>query len=165
MLRERITALVALTACFIVANALAGVEDVRALYQEINSLVRSNVARRVSVYATGQGEQLRWHVVAEHAAQEQSNKSDYRAQVYLHEDRVVKAQLETNSQSGDWRFTEEYYFYKNGRTAFYFRSLVTFQGYDFEHDRELPAGPYVVEERRYYDESGKEIRHLHKAFV
>jgi hypothetical protein len=162
---ERTVAMGALTACLMVADVFAGVEDVRALYKQINSLVESKVARLVSTYATGQGERLQWRTVATRADQGQFEKSDYRAQVYLDQDRVIKAQLKTNSQSGDWTFTEDYYFYKNGRTAFYFRSLLTFQGYDVEHDKELPPGPYIVEVRHYYDESGKEIRRLEKAFI
>jgi hypothetical protein len=145
--------------------ALAGVAEIRTIYHEINTLVESKAAKRVSVYAAGVQGRVEWRTVTTRIEQDEFDKSDWRAQVYLHENKVVKVQFDTTSQSGDWKLTEEYYFYKNGRTAFYLQTLLTFQGYDYEHDRELPPGPYVAEERVYFDEGGRKIRRLFKAFV
>jgi hypothetical protein len=164
---QRILVIGVLSLVFLLADvtAQAGVEEIRALYQEINALTQGNAGKQVSLYAASEQDRIEWRTVVSGIEQGEFNKSDFRAQVYLHENKIVKARIETTSASGDWKLTEEYYFYKNGRTAFYFRSLLTFQGYDFEHDRDLPPGPYIVEERRYYDEAGKQIRHLENAFV
>lgn len=165
MLRLLVASAVSLAFLVVGFTAQAGTEDIRSLYREINVLIQNKAVKQVSVYASGEQDNIEWRVAAAGVEQEEFNKSDFRAQVYLHDNKIVKAQIETTSASGDWKLTEEYYFYRNDQTAFYFKSLVTFQGYDYEHDRDLPPGPYVMEERRYYDKAGKQMRHLEKAFV
>jgi hypothetical protein len=160
-----VKAFAALVLSLVIVEASAGIAEVRALYQQINASLQTKPTRQVLLFAFGEPGKYQWRSVGEKGGQEEFKKSDYRAQAYFQGDRLVKAVLETKSQSGDWKFTEEYYFYDSGKTAFYFRSLITFQGYDFDHDKELPAGPYAVEDRRYFDETGKPIRHLEKAFV
>ena len=78
---------------------------------------------------------------------------------------IVKVIFIIESPGGDWVNISEYYFYKESMTAFKFETHKTFQGYDFDRNRELPSGPYVVETRRYYDKAGKEIRFIRKAFI
>lgn len=146
-------------------TAEAGVTEVKTLYQEINALIERKATTEVALYADERRDGVEWRTVVGRADRDGFDQSYFRARVHLREARILKARLETTSPSGDWALTEDYYFRGNGRTAFYFQSLVTFQGYDYEHDRELPPGPYVVEERRYFDETGREIRHLQKAFV
>lgn len=143
----------------------AGVAEIKALYENVNELIGKKATRDVSLYAADRQDHLEWVAVSGRADQEEFDRSDFRARAYLRDARVLKARIETTSASGDWSLTEDYYFHGNGRTAFYFRSLVTFQGYDYEHDRPLPEGPYIVEERRYYDEAGRKIRRLEKAFI
>jgi len=162
MLRKQGIGAVSLVSLLAGYPALAGVADIRSMYQEINALVESKTAKPVSVFLQ---DGVGWRLVTTRAEQDEFDKNDFRARVYLHENKVVKAQLETTSQSGDWKLTDEYYFYKSGRTAFFFRTLLTFQGYDAEHDRELPPGPYVVEERVYFDDGGERLRRLIKAYV
>jgi len=165
MSRKLVTGVVFLVFLLADVAALAGVTEIRTIYQEINSLIESKAAKLVSVYAADVAGGVGWRAVAGAADQNAFDKSDWRAQVYLHERKIIKAQIESTSESGDWKLTEEYYFYKNDQTAFYFQTLLTFQGYDYEHDRELPPGPYVVEKRVYFDEDGKELRKLLRAFV
>jgi hypothetical protein len=146
-------------------TAHAGVDEIKLIYQTINTRIVDKRETPISLYVDDNQGKEEWQRVVTQANQVVFDRSDFRAQVYSHEGKTVKAQIETTSESGDWKLTEEYYFYSNGRVAFYFHSLVTFQAFDYEHDQELPEGPYVVEKRFYFNEKGEPIRHLEKAFL
>lgn len=165
MTRKSATGVVFVVLILASITLFAGVVEIRTRYHEVNALIESKAAKLISVYAIDAEKGVRWRAVAGAVDQSAFDKSDWRANVYLREGKIIKARIESTSESGDWQLTEEYYFYKNGYTAFYFQTLVTFQGYDYEHDRELPPGPYVAEKRVYFDESGKEIKRLLKAFA
>lgn len=145
--------------------AQAGVDEIKVLYQKTNERIKKNIEKPLSLYANDKRGNIEWRRVLSRADSDAFDKSDFRTHVYLHNGKVVKAEIETTSESGDWKLTEEYYFYTNEHVAFYFQSLVTYQAFDYEHDQELPEGPYVLEKRFYYNEGGKNIRSLEKAFV
>lgn len=161
--RDLFAALVAILVLPLAKAESSGVADIRALYARTNNLIERRVVVQISLDAVTTASGVSWQTKGKRGRDE--SNGDLRANVYVLKGRIVKARVETSSQSGDWKLSEEYYFFENGQTAFYFKSLLTFQGYDYEHDRDLPPGPYVVEERIYYGESGREIKHLERAFV
>ncbi len=144
-------------------NAVATIDEIRALYKETNNLIQRKAVKEIYLYPGSSGRI--WKRTNPATPGEDFKQSDFKAKAYLLNSRLLKIVLETKSQSGDWSVEEEYYFYPDGRTAFYFQRLVTFQGYDTDKDRELPPGPYIVEKRVYYDRQGKEEKSLSKAFV
>ena len=147
-------------------TARAGmIEEIRALYKTTNKTIEYKKAKKVLFYTAAEG----WK---EAKSVDQKKFTDIdtmalfeRHYLYLYQDRVIKVEILFETPSGDWVLYRDYYFFKDGRTAFVFDSQRTFQGYDFDNDRELPEGPYVVEKRMYYDRRGKEIRVLKKAFI
>ncbi len=158
--------LLALSAVLLGMDVGAETAGVRARYSEITKLVTTGTAKEVRLYAPDDPASNEWAIVGPKASSRRSfEESDFRARVYIYQSRVVEVILETHSGSGDWTLEESYYFYPDCATAFYLASLLTFQGYDVERQRELPPGPYVVERRRYFDEKGREFRTLQKAFV
>src|SRR5712671_5355203 len=110
----RVKVFAAFVLSLVIVEALAGVPEIRALYQQINASIQTKPTRQVLLFASGEPGKYQWRSVGEKGGQEEFKKSDYRAQAYFQGDRLVKAVLETKSQSGDWKFTEEYYFYDSG---------------------------------------------------
>jgi hypothetical protein len=139
------------------------VEEVRALFAAVNEAERSGEGTsRVHLVTDGAGyEKKEWKRVPSAAA---TSQSLIKAEVLRIDRRVRKAVIYLSSPSGDWANTTEYFFYEGGGTAFRFETHVTYRGYDFEHDRDLPPGPYVIEQRDYFATNGDVVRSLTKAF-
>lgn len=74
----------------------------------------------------------------------------------------VKAVFDAVSPSGDWRNTTEYVFYPDGRTAFRHERHVTLLGPEPSSGVEPP---FVLEDRRSYDQSGRLVRTAVEAYA
>lgn len=134
-------------------------DETRALYKETNRLIRNGEMEKTElVLEPGGWEKIKGEVIPEGRILET-------ADIFSQGGRIRKVIYYRNTPSGDWRLKTEYYFHESGELAFVFQETVTFQGYDFDNDRELPEGPYVIEKRKYFNRRGEETRSLVKAFV
>lgn len=139
------------------------IKEIRSLYVNINKLIREGKTQEFLFYLTSSG----WKKIEVIKDLNSRNEVDLNehAKVYIYQNKLIKAVIIISTPSGDWQNTAEYYFYENGKTAFIFESHLTFHGYNFEKDENLPPGPYVIEKRIYFSKDGKKIRSLVKSFV
>lgn len=141
------------------------VSEIRALYNKINKAINEKKTAEILFYTTPDGyAEKRWIRVKSTDPAILFENSYFKAKMYLLHNKVVKAAITIVSQAGDWTNNQEYYFFENGRTAFLFESHLTYLGYNFDEDKNLPAGPYIIEKRIYFNKTGKEVRSVKKAF-
>lgn len=140
-------------------------KNIKSLYVQTNKIIEEGKIKKFFYYNTNSNwrtainpKTIGFKDVGEDSMLEQ-------AHVYLHQDRALKVTMLIDTPSGDWANKREYYFYDSGKIAFLFESHFTFLGHNFETQKPLPKGPYIIERRVYFDTSGKEIRRLEKAFV
>lgn len=74
--------------------------------------------------------------------------------------RVVVVEV---SPGGDWSSRAEHCFYPGGALAFRFEKLVSYQGHVPAWGDDGPSGPFLVEIRSYFDETGRQVRERKKA--
>jgi hypothetical protein len=140
------------------------VEEVRALYKSTNKKIARGHTVEVQFAATP--DQYARNVWTMPSSKKDFLESACRAVAYIEgKAAIIKVSVDVKSDSGDWSSHREYYFRRDGRTAFIYEKYSTFQAYDFVSQKELPEGPYTVEKRRYFDALGNQIRALDKAFV
>lgn len=139
------------------------IEYIRKIYSDTNDIIKSRKVKEVSYYLSDKG----WEVRTKEGDSGNNDAVDLQeeAKSYQYGNSVIKAVLNTASPSGDWRSTVEYYFYDNARTAFIFQTFETFSGYNVDEDKELPEGPYIIENRIYLNKEGRVIKQLKKAFI
>lgn len=153
-----------------VTFAIESPEEIRALYAETNKLIEHKKASELLLH-TGPGDygpgpnsnaKEKWYLAEPHGDPKPFDGSDYKARAYVHDGRLIKAVILSISEG--WNNAAEYYFYKDGKTAFVFERLVTEHGYNTDKQEPLTQGPYVVEWRTYFDRSGNVVRELKKGF-
>lgn len=138
---------------------------IRVLYAAANRAIDEGKTQEVLLYTTKDGWQKATNPKISRFDNIDRESLFERAYVYTQQGRVIKTIMMTETPSGDWQNSREYFFYDNGKTAFIFEKHLTFLGYDYDTQKPLPKGPYVIEKRIYFDANGKEIRRLEKAFV
>ncbi|HAS54018.1 MAG TPA: hypothetical protein DCS42_07760 [Nitrospiraceae bacterium] len=138
-------------------------QEIRDIYAAVNKTIEEKKAQVILFYTSDKG----WKEAKDPEQKEFKDIDEMdafeRNYVYLHDGRIIKVRMALETPSGDWMLVRDYYFYDNGRTAFVFDDLATFQGYVPDHDE--IEGPYVVEKRVYFDAKGKQVKALKKAFV
>ncbi len=138
------------------------IEKIRGLYAEINKTIEEGSAKEVILHLTSKG----WKKFAKAKIKSDEDLDLIEsAKVYLMNGRPLKSIMTVASPSGDWESTSDYYFYENEKTAFIFESYLTYQGYNFDKEEDLPPGPYVIEKRVYFNEKGQEIKSITKSFI
>ena len=141
------------------------IENIKSLYAQTNKAIEEGETKQLFYYNTSGG----WKTTTDLKTIGFKDVGDDRlleqAHIFLHHDHVLKALMYIDTPSGDWANKREYYFFDSGKTAFLFETHFTFLGHDFETQKPLPKGPYIVERRIYFDSNGKEIRRLEKAFT
>lgn len=141
------------------------IENIKSLYAQTNKAIEEGKTKQVFCYNANSG----WKTTTNPKTIGFKDVGDDRtleqAHVYLHHGRVLKAVMFIDTPSGDWANKREYYFYDTGKTAFLFETHFTFLGHDYETQKSLPKGPYIIERRVYFGSNGKEIRRLEKAFT
>ena len=149
----------------LLATTANEIEDIKSLYARTNKTIEDRKIKPIFYYNTNSGwetttnpKEIGFKDVGEDRMLEQ-------AHIYLHKDHVLKAVMFIDTPSGDWANKREYYFYDTGKTAFLLETHFTFLGHDYETQKPLPKGPYIIERRVYFGSSGKEIRRLEKAFT
>ena len=139
------------------------IEEIRGIYAAVNRTIEEKKAQVILFYTSDKG----WKEAKDPGQKEFKDIDEMggleRNYVYVHDGRIIKVRMALETPSGDWILVRDYYFYDNGRTAFVFDDLSTFQGYVPDHDE--IEGPYVVEKRMYFDKKGKQVKTLKKAFV
>ncbi len=143
------------------------VKNIRNLYKNIDSLIKEDKSQKALVYlelleATNGSV---WKRVKDSVSKQQFNKSTIKNEVFIYNKKIIKIRQITESKSGDWEDNRELYFRENGRVAFVFQKLITFQAYDPTQEKSFPPGPYILEKRAYYDQNGDEIKLFVRAYV
>lgn len=124
------------------------IEEIRQLYYQAKAFQRSEVvlpASYIRLYDEGRSDLSAW---VKKAGKPSEPAPLTQLDVYLERKAVSSAVLFETSPSGDWAQTTEYFFWRNGRTAFIYAELRTF------------SGGVIVERRYYYDPLGIERRAL-----
>ncbi len=81
-------------------SAVAAIDEIKALYKETNDLIQRKAVKEIYLYPDSSGRI--WNKTSPTAPAEDFKQSDFRAKAYLQDSRLLKAVLETKSQSGDW---------------------------------------------------------------
>ncbi len=131
------------------------VERIRALYKRVNNEIPSDPSLVLCMNDAGT-----WTKVS---GKKPPADCAPVALVFRLEGAVRKAIITEDSEAGDWTSVAEHYFYPDGRLAFRFERLTSFEGSDPQIP-DGPSGPFIVETRTYFDEAGQRIRELKKAF-
>lgn len=145
--------------------ATIDIENIKSLYAQTNKTIEEGKTKQVYCYNTNSGwktttnpEAIGFKDVGDHNLLEQ-------AHIFLQHGHILKVVMFIDTPSGDWANKHEYYFFDTGKIAFSFETHFTFLGYDFETQKPLPKGPYIIERRVYFGSNGEEIRRLEKAFT
>jgi hypothetical protein len=142
------------------------IEEIKSLYNNINNIITTHKATEILFYTDGDGySQGKWYKVININEKDLFNKSYFRAKSYLYKGKIIKTIIVIDSPVGDWTNIKEYYFYNTEATAFVFEKHVTSQAHNVDTNEPLPPGPYILERRIYFDETGKELRLLEKAYI
>lgn len=148
-------------------NEFQEIKEIKSLYTRINRIIKEGKVQIILLYADSDGYDIKkWNKLQNLDEKCLIKKqSIYKAWVYLYQNNIVKTIIHIDSISKDWNNTTEYYYYDNGKVAFIFRHHFTFlanltdeKGMDIE-------GPFIVEERVYFNRKGERIRFLKKAFI
>ncbi len=138
------------------------VASIRKLYAETNEALRAGRSAELVFFTDADGfSGRRWKQASTTSERARAEEQDFLAKVSVVDGRTVKAVFRARSPSRDWENTTEYDFYPDGKTAFRFERHVT----SLANLPETFTGPYVVEKRRYLDESGRVVRDVVRAFV
>lgn len=140
------------------------IKDSKILYENINRITQEKKSNKILCYVEDVKNNV-WKRVKDADSKQKFNQSLIKNEVFIHNKKVIKIVEIIESKSGDWENLREFYFRKNGKVAFVFQKIVTFQAYDYIHQETLPPGPYILEKRKYYDLNGKEIKALLKAYI
>jgi hypothetical protein len=141
------------------AQDSGAVNPIRKLYGDVNTALERGGAKGERYCETEDG----WKRSSARGAEDDPD-CDPLAMAFQLDGRIRKVAIERVAVSGDWTNRVEYYFYKDGKTAFRFERHLTFNGGAPDADESDPGGPYVVETRTYYDPSGEQVRELVRAF-
>lgn len=146
-------------------SAQKEVVDIRNLYSKINQEILREPNRCRRYVATPEAyEAQKWRRIDSDTEFDQKHYA--RASIcYLQKQYLAKATIEVFSMAGDWADHREHYFYANGKLAFFFERQSTTQAYDNVNNREIPGAPYILERRLYFDQNGKLLRRLEKAYA
>jgi hypothetical protein len=147
------------------ASTADEIEDIKSLYAQTNKEINEGNSKETLFYNAKTG----WKMASSPKATKFSDIPEdsmlEQIRVYSHQKHVIKATVFIDTPSGDWANKREYYFYGTGKTAFLFETHFTFLGSDYETQKPLPKGPYIIERRIYFNSNGHEIRRLEKAFT
>jgi len=104
------------------------IQEIKALYAEINELIKSNKTEIVLLYANAEDYSIKkWNKLSSPNEKDLvKQESTYKAWVYLYKGKIAKATIFIDSLSGDWEHTTEHYFYDNAKIAFIFDKHFTF---------------------------------------
>jgi len=147
------------------ASTADEIENIKSLYTQTNKAIYEGNSKETLFYNAKTG----WKMASSSKATKFSDVAEdsmlEQIRVYIHQKHVIKATVFIDTPSGDWANKREYYFYGSGKTAFLFETHFTFLGSNYETQKPLPQGPYIIERRIYFDVAGKEIRKVEKAFT
>lgn len=142
------------------------VEQIKNIYAKVNDIIKSNNVERLSLYneAADIDNNTQWETVIDARSRDIYNISIATAMVFIYNNKIIKTTMNIRSDSGDWKYYVEYVFHNNGNTAFIFEKLITYQGFDYDSGVSLPKGPYILEKRYYFNENGRNIQTISKAY-
>jgi hypothetical protein len=140
--------------------------EIRKIYNDVQKEILSPKTKVIDLVSeAGQdGYVIKdWHLKSD---KQEYKKGAYEALVSVSNKRIIKTRIITQSLSGDWAYTIEYYYYENGRVAFIYEGTSTYNGYEIVNNEPTSTGKlFAVEKRSYYSRNGKRIRFLIKAFL
>lgn len=143
------------------------IKNIKNLYQNINRSIKEQKSQKILVYLEllEQAKDGIWKRVKNSDSRQQFSKSIIKNELFIQNKKIIKIVQKTESKSGDWEDIHEFYFYENGKTAFIFQKLITFQAYDPTQEKSFSQGPYVLEKRQYFNLKGEEIKLLLQAYA
>jgi hypothetical protein len=149
----------------LLATTANEIENIKSLYARTNKTIEDSKTKLIFYYNTNSGWKTTNNPKAIGFKDVGEDRMLEQAHIYSYNDRVLKAVMFIDTPSGDWANKREYYFYDTGKTAFLLETHFTFLGHDYETQKPLPKGPYIIERRVYFGSSGKEIRRLERALT
>lgn len=89
-------------------------------------------------------------------------KSDFKSKIYICGGEMKRIDIVNNIEDTINSTVENYF--SDGKLYFSFESTIIDGGYDYDKDIVLNEGPYAVERRSYFNESGEEFKETVKSY-